>query len=166
MCARWWEESFLCIVVELNGSIYVKHSSLCLARSSSCYSVAKSCPTLCDTIDFSPLGSFVHGISQASILEWVATSCSKGSSWPRDRTCFSCIGRQILLPPATREAPHVGGTSQVTVKSLLSSSYDDGDHVITLIFAYYTASCTQTGKREMEVYFSLVSCRSSYVSVS
>ena len=76
VCARWWGESFLCIVVELNESIYVKHSSLCLAYSSSCYSVTKSCPTLCDTIDCSPSGSFVHGISQASVLCYAVSPCS------------------------------------------------------------------------------------------
>ena len=31
-------------------------------------------------------GFSVHGISQARILEWVAISFSKGSSWPRDWT--------------------------------------------------------------------------------
>ena len=30
------------------------------------------CPTLCDPMDLSPPGSSVHGILQASILEWVA----------------------------------------------------------------------------------------------
>ena len=30
-----------------------------------CCSVAKSCPTLCDPMDCSPLGTSVHGISQA-----------------------------------------------------------------------------------------------------
>ena len=39
----------------------------------------------------SPLGSSVHGISQARILEWVAMSFSRGSSWPRDWTQNSCI---------------------------------------------------------------------------
>ena len=38
----------------------------------------------CDPIDCSPLGSYVHGISQARILEWVAISPSRGSSQPRD----------------------------------------------------------------------------------
>ena len=38
----------------------------------------------------SPVSS-VHGISQASILEWVAISFSRGSSWPRDWTCISCV---------------------------------------------------------------------------
>ena len=36
------------------------------------------------------------GISQARKLEWVAISSSRGSSWPRDWTCISCIGRWIL----------------------------------------------------------------------
>ena len=35
------------------------------------------CPTLCDPIDGSPLGSPVPGILQARILEWVAISFSK-----------------------------------------------------------------------------------------
>ena len=35
---------------------------------------------LCDPMDYSPLGSSVHVISQARILEWVAISYSRGSS--------------------------------------------------------------------------------------
>ena len=34
----------------------------------------QSCPTLCDPIDSSPLGSPVPGILQARTLEWVAIS--------------------------------------------------------------------------------------------
>ena len=37
----------------------------------------QSCPTLCDPIDGSPLGSSVPGILQARILDWVAISFSK-----------------------------------------------------------------------------------------
>ena len=44
----------------------------------------KSCLTLCDPMDGSLPGSFVHGISQARILVWVAISFSRGSSRPRD----------------------------------------------------------------------------------
>ena len=36
--------------------------------------VTQSCPTLCNPMDCSPPGSSVHGISQARILEWVASS--------------------------------------------------------------------------------------------
>ena len=41
-------------------------------------SVTHSCPTLCIPMDCSSLGSSVHGIFQASILEWVAISFSRG----------------------------------------------------------------------------------------
>ena len=40
-------------------------------------SVTQSCPTLCNPVDCSPPGSFVHGISQVRILEWIAISSSK-----------------------------------------------------------------------------------------
>ena len=49
--------------------------------------------------DCSPLGSSVHGIPQARILQWVAIPPPGGSSRPRDQTCVSyvsCTGRQIL----------------------------------------------------------------------
>ena len=38
-------------------------------------------PTLCDTLDHSPPGSSVHGILQASILEWVAINFSRKIFW-------------------------------------------------------------------------------------
>ena len=42
-----------------------------------CVLVTQSCPTLCDPRDCSPPGSFVRGILQARILEWVAISFSR-----------------------------------------------------------------------------------------
>ena len=65
-----------------------------------CYScfVAKSCLTLCNPVDRSPPGSSVHGILQARILEWVAISFSRRSSWPRERTHVPYIGRQDSSP--------------------------------------------------------------------
>ena len=56
-----------------------------------CCLVTKPCLTLCDLMDCSPPGSSVYGISQARILEWVAISFSRRSSWPRDRTHISCL---------------------------------------------------------------------------
>ena len=38
--------------------------------------VTQSCPTFLDPMDFSPPGSFVHGILQARTLEWVAQPSS------------------------------------------------------------------------------------------
>ena len=60
--------------------------------------VAQSCPTLCDSMDCSPSGSSVHGILQARILEWVAISFSRASSWPRDWTRVShIVGRHFTI---------------------------------------------------------------------
>ena len=65
--------------------------------------VAQWCPTLCNPMDYSLLGSSVHGIFQARVLEWVAISFSRGSSWPRDRTQVShTVGRRYTIW-ATRE---------------------------------------------------------------
>ena len=58
-----------------------------------------------DSMDCSLPGSSVHGIFQARILESVAISYSRESSWPRYRTCVPGINRQILYHRATREAP-------------------------------------------------------------
>ena len=43
------------------------------------------------TLNCNPPGSSLHGISPASILEWVAISYSRGSSQPRDQTHISCV---------------------------------------------------------------------------
>ena len=53
--------------------------------------IALSCSTLCNSMDYNPPGSSVHGIFQARILEWVAISSSRGSSWPRDESHVSCF---------------------------------------------------------------------------
>ena len=45
------------------------------------YSVTKLCPTLCDSMDYSPPGSSVHGVPQARIKECIAMPSSGGSSW-------------------------------------------------------------------------------------
>ena len=62
----------------------------------------QSCPTLCDSMNCSPPGSSVHRVLQASILEWVNVSSSRGSTWPRDWTltsCTSCLGRCTTTEP-------------------------------------------------------------------
>ena len=48
------------------------------------YLVAQSCPILCDPMDCNLLGSSVHGILQARILEWVVIPYSMGSSQARE----------------------------------------------------------------------------------
>ena len=61
--------------------------------------VAQSCQTLCDPIDYT-----VHGILQARILEWVAVPFSRGSPQPRDWTQVACIAGGFFTSWTTREA--------------------------------------------------------------
>ena len=53
--------------------------------------VTQSCPTLCDPMDCSLLGSSVHRIMQARILELAAIPFSRGSAQPRYQICIPCI---------------------------------------------------------------------------
>ena len=63
--------------------------------------VTQLCSTLCDPMDCSLPGSFVYGILQARVLEWVAMSSSRESSQSRDQTWVSFIAiwttREALL---------------------------------------------------------------------
>ena len=65
-------------------------------KSHLCVLVTQLCPTLCDPTNCSPPGSSVHGILQARILEWIAISFSRGSSWSRDQTPGLLHCREIL----------------------------------------------------------------------
>ena len=67
--------------------------------------ITQLCPTLCNSMDCSLLGSSVHGSLQARILEWVAISFSRGSSQPRDRTWVSHVAGRHFTIWATREVP-------------------------------------------------------------
>ena len=55
----------------------------------------QSCPTLCNLMDYGPLGSSVHGILQARILEWV--SFYRGSSQPRTEPGSPALQAYSLL---------------------------------------------------------------------
>ena len=66
----------------------------------------KESDTLCDPMDCTLPGASIHVFLQAWILEWVAISFSRGSSWPRDWTQVSCIaGRQTLYPLSHQGSP-------------------------------------------------------------
>ena len=66
--------------------------------------------------------SSVRGIFQARILEWVAISFSRGSSWPRDRTCISCVsyvGRRVLYQLSHQGSLHLNYSQFLFVVSHL-----------------------------------------------
>ena len=67
---------------------------------------AQSYLTLCEPMDCSPRGFSVCGILQGRVLEWVAISFSRRSSWPRDQTCISCIAGRFLLEPPGKPHSH------------------------------------------------------------
>ena len=57
-------------------------------------------------MDCSLPGSSIHRIFQTRVLEWVATSFSRGSSQPRDQTRVFCITGRFFTIWATRKALH------------------------------------------------------------
>ena len=80
--------------------LQTRHSSLSMHPTSLKWSLAQSCPTLCDPMDCSLQGSSVHGLFQARVLEWVAMPSSRWSSQPRDQTWVSCnAGRFFTTEP-------------------------------------------------------------------
>ena len=87
--------------------------------------LAKLCPTLLWPHGLhSLLGSSVHWILQAGILEWVAISYSRGSCWPRYQTCVSgvsCVGRQILYHWATWEDWILIHTTYISIHVLMDT---------------------------------------------
>ena len=67
------------------------------------------CPTLRDPMDCSLPGSSVHGILQATILQWVAMLSSRGCSRPRDQThisCVSCIAGGFFITESLGKPPN------------------------------------------------------------
>ena len=92
----------IALEVFFNQGLTYSHPFVLQCMRVCCAQLLQSCPTLCDPTDCSPPGSSVHGISQARILESVAMPSSRGSSWPRDQTCVSCIAG--LYHSATWEA--------------------------------------------------------------
>ena len=95
-------------VIVVHSPIYsrtcgIKLNVLCIFALS-----LQSCLTLCDPMDHSPPGSYIHGIFQAKILERVAIS-SQGFSLLRDQTCvsyLSCKCRWFFTSSATWGALH------------------------------------------------------------
>ena len=75
----------------LSSVIVLERYTFSLCSCFFLFLVAQSCLTLCNPMDCSSLGSSVHEILQARILEWVAISFFRRSSLPRDQTLVSHI---------------------------------------------------------------------------
>ena len=79
-------------ILKINFKCWLYFKIICCCH----FSVANSCPTVCNLMDCSTPGSSIQAFFQARILEWVAVSFSRGSFRIRDWTHVSCIGRRIL----------------------------------------------------------------------
>ena len=76
----------------------------------------QSCSTLCDPMDCSPQGSFVHGIFQAGMLKWIATPSSRGSSWPDPGIEPRSPALQVIsLPAEPQERPKNTGVGSLSL---------------------------------------------------
>ena len=64
---------FKCLFVFPNLASFFNHKTFRIA----CVLITQSCPTLCDVMVCSPLGSSANGILQTRILDWVAISSSR-----------------------------------------------------------------------------------------
>ena len=127
---RTW--SFLAITTVLGGKnlfTFIDETvSLRLSRVR-----AQSRPTLCNPMDCSPSGSSVHGILQARILGWVASSSSRGSSWFRDWTRvsgISCIAGGFFIHWAIWEDQRVQMPKQKKKISLDLSETQHNNYIL------------------------------------
>ena len=86
----------------------------------------QSCLTLCDPMDYSPLGSSVPRILQARILEWVAIFYSQRCFHPRDRTRGSHIllhWQAGSLPLVPSGKPHKEMHNEINIFSCLLTQH-------------------------------------------
>ena len=98
----------------LNSDILTLNLRFTLLQPYVCVWIAHSCLILCNPVDCSLQGSFVHGILQARILERVAISSSRRLSRPRDQAQVSCIAGRFFTIWVTWEA-HYSHISQVNL---------------------------------------------------
>ena len=84
-----------------------------------CCLVTKSCPTLCDPMDCSMLGSSVHRICQAIILEWVAISSANPRILPNPRIELGSPSPALLADSLPAEPPGKPKNTRVSSLSLL-----------------------------------------------
>ena len=114
--------------------------------------VTQSCPTLCNLMDYT-----VHGILQATILEWVAFPFSRGSSQSRDRTQVSRIAGRFFTSWATREAqmnPQMG-TQDLGKYGTSWSMTPCSSWTRVLWLCYYTALCHKNIKTRLKTALTL-----------
>ena len=102
-----------------------------------CCLFTKSCQTLCDPMDCSPLGSFVHGIFQARILDWVAISFSRESSQPMDKTHVFCLAEKNSFKFSKVICPHYKQIKSYLNDYILAQQYNYCHFIDCLLYFYF-----------------------------
>ena len=88
-----------------------------------CCLVAKSCLTLCNPMaQEAPLS--IHRIFQARILDWVAISFSRGSSWPRYQTQVSSFAGEFFNAKPPGKSPTHTLSVYIPLKNALKRAAD------------------------------------------
>ena len=114
-------------------SLWRKHTGC--PRAAVLRTVAELVLILCDPTDGSPSGSSVHGIFQAGILEWVATSYSGESSWPRDQFVSPALagGFFTIAPPGKPNAVYYVWWKWIALWSLIRRSRTSSPSKLCLV---------------------------------
>ena len=95
------------IIASLSWFMSLFHQNFSCFHSVKSKSESVNCSVMSSCLwpqDRSPIGSSVHWILQVRILEWVASSSSRGSSQPRDLTWVFRIAGSLFTIWAIREA--------------------------------------------------------------
>ena len=129
------QPAFTCSSLKDTETIQAMHSFFLLHNLNCCCClVVQLCLTLCDPVNCNPSGSSVRGILQARILDWVAISSSRGSSWPRDWTHISGVswiaGRFFTAEPQGK--PRYFRTASFLKK--LTRKHNDNDDEQKLLY--------------------------------
>ena len=107
--------------------------------------VVQLCPTLCNPMDYSPPGSYLHGILQTRILERVSIPSSRGSSRPRDQTPVSwhLFHWQVSPLPLIHQESLKGVDSKITVQGSSSFMFFPTVSLTDSIFSVLALSALQ-----------------------
>ena len=105
--------------------------------------------TLCDPLDCSPPGSFIHGILKSRVLEWVTMPSFRGASWAA-LTWLSCTVGRFFTVWATGEANYL--FSCITLKlfevAWLCNYIDPANFILSFEYFFLITLWVQSGSWE------------------
>ena len=122
----------------------ILNHSLLLDAAAAAAKLFQACPTLCDPIDGSPLGTSVPGILQARTVEWVAISFSNAWKWKVKVKSLSHA--QLLATPWTaahQAPPSMGFSRQEYWSGVPLPEFPSNVAILLSLFLTEGSSCSQ-----------------------